>query len=106
MEQPTLETAKFFGILHTIFSTLNIDEILTRVVTEVQSILKADRCTLYLVDRDRKELYSKVLQAESLMEIRVPFNRSLNEGLRKSAAECIDACPTAAISWRNKENSE
>jgi transcriptional regulator with GAF, ATPase, and Fis domain len=76
MEQPTLETAKFFGILHTIFSTLNIDEILTRVVTEVQSILKADRCTLYLVDRERKELYSKVLQAESLMEIRVPLTKS------------------------------
>jgi transcriptional regulator with GAF, ATPase, and Fis domain len=76
MEQPTLKTAKFFGILHTIFSTLNIDEILTRVVTEIQSILKADRCTLYLVDRERKELYSKVLQAESLVEIRLPLTKS------------------------------
>jgi transcriptional regulator with GAF, ATPase, and Fis domain len=76
MEQLPLETDKFFSILHTIFSTLNIDEILTRVVTEMQSILKADRCTLYLVDGERKELYSKVLQAESLMEIHLPLTKS------------------------------
>ncbi len=76
MEQLPLETDNFFSILHTIFSTLNIDEILTRVVIEVQSILKADRCTLYLVDRERKELYSKVLQAESLKEIHLPLTKN------------------------------
>lgn len=40
------------------------------------------------------------------MEIKVPFNRSLDEGLRKSAAECVAACPTAAIAFRNKEDIE
>ena len=40
------------------------------------------------------------------MEIKVPFNRSLDEGLRKSAAECVAACPTAAIAFRNKEDME
>ncbi len=76
MEQLPLETDKFFGILNTIFSTLNIDEILTTVVKEIQSILKADRCTLYLVDKESNELYSKVLQAESLVEIRLPLTKS------------------------------
>jgi len=40
------------------------------------------------------------------MDIRVPFGRSLDEGLKKSAAECVRACPTAAIAFRNKEDIE
>jgi len=40
------------------------------------------------------------------MEIKVPFDRTLDEGLRKSAAECVQACPTAAIAFRNKEDIE
>lgn len=40
------------------------------------------------------------------MEIQVPFNHSFDEGLRKSAAEAVEACPTAAISFRNKEDIE
>jgi ferredoxin len=38
------------------------------------------------------------------MEIKVPFDNSLDDGLKKSAAECVEACPTAAISFRNKED--
>ncbi len=40
------------------------------------------------------------------MEIQVPFNHNLDEGVRKSAAECVAACPTAAIAFRNKEDIE
>ncbi|MCF6286068.1 MAG: hypothetical protein L3K26_12875, partial [Candidatus Hydrogenedentes bacterium] len=40
------------------------------------------------------------------MEIKVPFGRSLDEGLKKSAAECVQACPTAAIAFRDKEDIE
>ena len=94
MEQLSLETRKFFSILHTIFSTLNIDEILTTVVKEIQSILKADRCTLYLVDRESNVLYSKVLQADGLIEIRVPLTKNSIAGysaLTKKIVNVIDA---------------
>ena len=40
------------------------------------------------------------------MEIQVPFDHNLDEGVRKSAAECVAACPTAAIAFRNKEDIE
>ncbi|MCC6699179.1 MAG: (2Fe-2S)-binding protein [Candidatus Hydrogenedentes bacterium] len=40
------------------------------------------------------------------MDIRVPFDEPLERGIRESAAECIEACPTAAISWRNAEDAE
>lgn len=40
------------------------------------------------------------------LEIRVPFNHSFDEALQKSADECVAACPTAAIAFRNKEDIE
>ena len=38
------------------------------------------------------------------LEIRVPFDHDFDVALKKSAAECVEACPTAAISFRNKED--
>jgi len=32
--------------------------------------------------------------------IATPFNRSVEEGLQKTAAECIKHCPTGALEWR------
>jgi ferredoxin len=40
------------------------------------------------------------------MVIRVPFDHSFDEALKKSAAECVTACPTAAIAFRNREDVE
>lgn len=40
------------------------------------------------------------------LEIRVPFDHSFDEALKKSAEECVAACPTAAIAFRNKEDAE
>ncbi|MBM4135228.1 MAG: GAF domain-containing protein [Nitrospira sp.] len=71
-----LNPDKFFDILNTILSTLEMNELLTTVVEEIQSIIKADRCTLYLIDRESNELYSKVLQADSLVEIRMPLTKN------------------------------
>ncbi|MFA6239311.1 MAG: FAD-dependent oxidoreductase [Candidatus Hydrogenedentales bacterium] len=39
------------------------------------------------------------------LEIRVPFDHSFDEALVYSAEECVAACPTAAISFRNKEDA-
>ena len=75
MKQLSLKTEKFFDILNTILSTLNIDEVLTAVVREIKAILGADRCTLFLIDKDNNELYSKVLQADNLIEIRVALTK-------------------------------
>ncbi|MBT4484359.1 MAG: NAD(P)-binding protein [Candidatus Latescibacteria bacterium] len=37
------------------------------------------------------------------VQLVVPFNESLKKGLQKAAKKCVDACPTAAIAWRNAE---
>lgn len=40
------------------------------------------------------------------MEIQVPFGETLEHGIKESAAECIAACPTAAIAWRREVDAE
>ena len=36
------------------------------------------------------------------VRVKTPFNEPLSEGLKKTAGECIKACPTAALSWRER----
>lgn len=90
MEQLSMGTDKFFSILSTILSTLNINEILTTVVKEIRSILEADRCTLYLINDDGSELYSKVLQADNLVEIRVPITKTSLAGFAAATKEIVN----------------
>jgi len=76
MQQLALSTEKFFSILDSILSTLDINTLRTTVVKEIQAIIGADRCTLYLINAEAHELYSKVLQADDLVEIRVPITKT------------------------------
>jgi len=90
VKQSLLKTDRFFSILDTILSTLDINELLTTVVKEIQSILKADRCTLYLIDWGNNELYSKVLQADNLVEIRIPIKKNSLSGYSAIARKIIN----------------
>ncbi|MCX8026620.1 MAG: GAF domain-containing protein [Thermodesulfovibrionales bacterium] len=67
---------QFFDILNTILTTHDINELLTYVVEEVRKTINADRCTLYLINKETHELYSKVLQAKELVEIRLPIDKT------------------------------
>jgi len=33
----------------------------------------------------------------------VPFGRPLSEGLQRSAAQCVAACPTGALAWKDSQ---
>ena len=53
---------------------LDLEETLKRVMDEAKELMEADRSTLWLVDRDRNELWAKIPQADgSLKELRVPM---------------------------------
>ncbi len=65
----------FFRVLSNMLSTLRIDDILTSVIAEARTILGAERCSLYIVDRENGQLYTKVLQASELVEIRLPLSK-------------------------------
>src|ERR1700694_3835089 len=51
----------------------DIDRLLEMIVQSAARVVEADRCTLFLVDRDRGELWSKVAQGVSMKEIRLPM---------------------------------
>ncbi len=53
-------------------SSLDLEETLKRVMEEAQELMDADRSTLWLIDLDRKELWTKITQKDgSLKELRV-----------------------------------
>ncbi|MBF0329335.1 MAG: GAF domain-containing protein [Nitrospirae bacterium] len=90
MKELTQSIDNFFNILETILTSLDINEILTSVVEQVRNILKAERCTLYILDRENYEMYSKVLQAENLVEIRVPIKKSSLAGYSAETANYLN----------------
>src|SRR5258706_15101753 len=58
-------------------SAVEIDALLDVVMGHVTALLSAERSTLYLVDRRRGEIWSKVLQGGGLREIRLPVGSGL-----------------------------
>lgn len=55
----------------------NIDELLRLIVDRVTEMMEADRSTIFLVDEDRGEIWSKVAQGENITEIRMPMGKGI-----------------------------
>lgn len=58
-------------------STLDLDKILKTNLNYAQKLLSADRGTIYLVDKVKQEIWSKVLIGNDIREIRLPFGFGL-----------------------------
>ncbi|MBF1987843.1 adenylate/guanylate cyclase domain-containing protein [Fischerella thermalis] len=57
-------------------SSLDLEDTLKRVMDEAKELMNADRSTLWLVDRDRHELWTKITQDNgSTKELRVPIGK-------------------------------
>lgn len=56
-------------------SELETTSLITQIMTKARHLLDADRCTLFLLDAERGELWSKV--AEGSKEIRIPSNMGI-----------------------------
>ncbi|MBN2124285.1 MAG: GAF domain-containing protein, partial [Deltaproteobacteria bacterium] len=52
--------------------TLDIDLLITNIVAKISEVLNAERSSLFLVDEERDELWSKVAQGSGSSEIRFP----------------------------------
>ena len=55
----------------------NIDLLIKTIAEETQTAMKADRCTIYLYDKENNELYSKVATGLDTKELRIPADRGL-----------------------------
>jgi PAS domain S-box-containing protein len=53
-------------------SSLDLEDTLKRVMDQAQELMNADRSTLWLIDEERDQLWTKIPIADQLQEIRIP----------------------------------
>jgi len=76
-DESTERLQKLIEASKNINSTLDLDKLLGLILDAAVKSIDADRGTLYLVDDIKKELWSKVLQGENMVEIRLPVGKGL-----------------------------
>ena len=64
-------------------STLDLGELLEMILDRISEVMEADRSTLYLLDEETDELWSKVAQGKTVYEIRL----RIGEGLAGTVAK-------------------
>ncbi len=64
-------------ISRSITALTDIDEVLKVIAEETKNALQADRCTVFLWDKDSNELWSKIALGVESNEIRFPANKGL-----------------------------
>src|SRR3954470_23239029 len=80
MDKLRQRVEKLGGILEAakaLVAERDLDRLLQLIVGSARRTVEADRCTLFLVDRDRGELWSKVAQGVGMTEIRFPMGRGI-----------------------------
>src|SRR5579859_6956616 len=55
----------------------NLDKLLQTITRGASSVLGADRSTLFVVDRAKKQIWSKVAQGAGITEIRIPIGAGI-----------------------------
>ncbi len=58
-------------------STLDLDKLLGLILDSAVKSIDADRGTVYLVDPIKREIWSKVLQGDNMVEIRLPLGKGI-----------------------------
>ena len=61
-------------------STLDLGELLEMILDRISEVMEADRATLYLLDEETDELWSKVIQGEEVREIRLKPGEGPHDG--------------------------
>ena len=67
------QQASLLEIAEAVGSQLGLVPLIERVLEQMTGLLDADRASLYLVDKQRQELWTKVAQGMGVQEIRVPM---------------------------------
>jgi type II secretory ATPase GspE/PulE/Tfp pilus assembly ATPase PilB-like protein len=96
------------AIINKVHAAKNLDELFFELKSELATLFEVEQLTLYAVDREKRELYSKYLldPLDGVQEIRVPINEASVSGYCArygkivNIADAYDAAELAAISPR------
>ena len=80
MDKLKQRVEKLGGILEVakaLVAERDLDRLLGLIVGAARRVVEADRCTLFLVDHEKGELWSKVAQGVGMKEIRFPMGRGI-----------------------------
>ncbi len=72
------------NVARTLAAETSLDLILTTVAQEVKQVLGADRCSVFLLDNEKNELWSKVAQGVESQEIRFSADEGIAGYVAKS----------------------
>jgi len=64
-------------ISQTLGTTRDPDELLSLIMTKITGLMEAERSTLFLVNKEENVIWSKILQGEDLIQIRLPIGTGL-----------------------------
>ena len=65
------------NVARTLAAETSLELLLKTVAEEIKKVLDADRCTVFLLDRDRNELVSKIALGMGTQELRFPADKGL-----------------------------
>ena len=65
------------NVARTLAAETSLEHLLKTVAQEIKKVLDADRCTVFLLDRQRNELVSKVALGMGTQELRFPADKGL-----------------------------
>ncbi|MDR2861750.1 MAG: Flp pilus assembly complex ATPase component TadA [Syntrophobacterales bacterium] len=93
-------------ITNRIHAAQNLKQILVDLKEDILKLFDAETMTIYVVDRPRKEIYSMLLAASQLKEIRLPINNSSIAGCtanKRQVLNIADAYQTEEIRKIDKQ---
>ena len=91
---------KLVALVDRIHATRSLDSIFIECRDEILALFDAERLTLYGVDAEKKEIYSKFLELDTVREIRVPISDASLTGfavLRRQTVNVADAYDTTEL---------
>jgi GAF domain-containing protein len=77
-------------LIDRIHSATSLDGIFIEIHGEILACFEAERMTLYAVDHDTKEIYSKFLALDSVKEIRVPISGKSVAGFVAASGQTVN----------------
>ncbi len=70
-------TATLLDVASSVTQSLDLHVLIGKIIGKISEVLNADRSSLFLIDREKQELWSKVAQGAEVAEIRFPMSAGL-----------------------------